>query len=300
MTTASITRGVSIGVRIANSSLSTNRWLTAGIGLLVVIVLFGFIGRALVNPVHAEVGDGPIAQAPSWIAGGASGHLLGTDKQGRDVWTYLILATPASIQLGLTAGVIGVLVGTFLGFTSAYFRGFWDRVVTLSTDVFMTIPALMILIVIASMIGALDLTQMALLIAAFSWPGPTRVIRAQVLSMRERTYVEIAKLNGVPSWKIIAFEMVPNLAPFLAAGLVSATAGAILAAIGLSTLGLGPQTSPSLGLMIHWVLFYGALIQQLWWWWAAPVIVLVLLFVGLFMLTAGLDEIANPRLKTSV
>ena len=91
----------------------------------------------------------------------------------------------------------------------------------------------------------------------------------------------------------------PNLMPFVAASLVGTIAAAILASIGLSALGLGPQNEPSLGLTIYWAIFYGALIRQLWWWFVPPIVITVLLFVGLFMTTAGLDRIANPRLRSS-
>jgi peptide/nickel transport system permease protein len=164
----------------------------------------------------------------------------------------------------------------------------------------MTIPTLMILIVIASMVQVLSVEALGLIIASLAWPAPTRMIRSQVLTMRERAYVQIAKLNGMNDFKIIVKEMIPNLLPYLAAGLVGATAAAVLASIGLSALGLGPQNEASLGLTIYWSLFYSALIRGMWWWWGPPMIIIVLLFIGLFLSAAGLDQIANPRLRTSV
>src|SRR3981081_553752 len=99
---------------------------------------------------------------------------------------------------------------------------------------------------------------------------------------------------------IILGELMPNLLPFVAASLVGTIAAAILASIGLSALVLGPQNEPSLGLTIYWAIFYGALIRQLWWWFVPPIIVTVVLFIGLFLTTSGLDKIANPRLQSSV
>jgi peptide/nickel transport system permease protein len=129
---------------------------------------------------------------------------------------------------------------------------------------------------------------------------PARTVRAQVLTMRERGYIQVARLNGMGSFGILFRELMPNLMPFLAASLVGTIAAAILASIGLSALGLGPQNEPSLGLTIYWAIFYGALIRQLWWWFLPPILVTIVLFIGLFMITAGLDRIANPRLRTSV
>ncbi len=212
----------------------------------------------------------------------------------------VIMGTPGTMRVGIIAGAIGILIATILGFTSAYFGGLWDNVVILTTDVLMTVPGLLILIIIVSMVSGLSLEMMALFIALLAWPGPTRAIRAQVLSMRERAYIQVAKLNGVSDLKIIVKEMIPNLFPFLAAGFVGASAGAVLASIGLHALGLGPHQQPSLGLTIFWAIQFNALIRDMWWWWTPPIILIVGIFLGLFMITAGLDQVANPRLRTRV
>jgi ABC-type dipeptide/oligopeptide/nickel transport system permease subunit len=125
-------------------------------------------------------------------------------------------------------------------------------------------------------------------------------VRSQVLSIRERMYVQVARLNGVSPLGVVVRELLPNLAPFVAASFVGTVAAAILASIGLSALGLGPQNEASLGLTIYWAIFYGALIRQLWWWFLPPIVITIWLFVGLFMMTAGLDRIANPRLRATV
>jgi peptide/nickel transport system permease protein len=107
----------------------------------------------------------------------------------------------------------------------------------------------------------------------------------------------MAKLNGMSTPRIIGKELVPNLLPYLGASFVGAVGAAILAAIGLEALGLGPQNEPTLGMTIYWAIFYSALLRGLWWWWAAPVGVIVILFVALFLIAVGLDELANPRLR---
>jgi peptide/nickel transport system permease protein len=136
-------------------------------------------------------------------------------------------------------------------------------------------------------------------IAALAWLWPTRTIRAQVLTMRERSYVHVARLSGANSLKIIFLEMMPNLLPYLAASLVGAVAAAILASLGLEALGLGSVDSPTIGMTIYWVIFYGALLQGMWWWFLPPIVVVIILFMGLFGLSAGLDEWANPRKRQS-
>ena len=274
--------------------INTNRMLTAGVITIIFVVFFGVVGSWFIDRERADVGAGKPAQPPS------KDHFLGTDQQGRDVLADVVYGTPGTLKIGLIAAVVGVGVGTILGFISGYFGGYLDNLIRFISDVFMTIPVLMILIVLASLLDVLSNTTLGLLIAAFGWMGALRVTRAQVLTMRERAYIQVAKLNGVNDMEIIFKEMIPNLLPFIAASLVGASAGAILASLGLSALGLGPQNEPSIGLTIYWVLHYGALIRELWWWFMPPIIVMVLLFIGLFMVTAGLDRIANPRLRTEV
>ena len=274
--------------------INDNRMLTAGIITLIFVIFFGVIGSWFVDRERADVGAGRPAQPPSLD------HWLGTDQQGRDVFADLVYGTPGTLKIGLIAAFVGVGVGTILGFISGYFGGYIDNFIRFISDVFMTIPVLMILIVLASLLDVMSNTMLGLLIAAFGWMGALRVTRAQVLTMRERAYIQVAKLNGVNDLEIIFKEMIPNLLPFIAASLVGASAGAVLASLGLSALGLGPQNEPSIGLTIFWVLHYGALIRELWWWFMPPIIVMVLLFIGLFMITAGLDRIANPRLRTKV
>ncbi len=274
--------------------INDNRMITAGIITLIFVIFFGVIGSWFVDKERADVGAGRPAQPPSLD------HWLGTDQQGRDVFADIVYGTPGTLKIGLIAAFVGVGVGTILGFISGYFGGYIDNFIRFISDVFMTIPVLMILIVLASLLDVMSNTMLGLLIAAFGWMGALRVTRAQVLTMRERAYIQVAKLNGVNDLEIIFKEMIPNLLPFIAASLVGASAGAVLASLGLSALGLGPQNEPSIGLTIFWVLHYGALIRELWWWFMPPIIVMVLLFIGLFMITAGLDRIANPRLRTKV
>ncbi|MBM32065.1 MAG: maltose ABC transporter permease [Chloroflexi bacterium] len=274
--------------------INDNRMLTAGIITLIFVIFFGVVGSWFVDRERADVGAGRPAQPPSLD------HWLGTDQQGRDVFADIVYGTPGTLKIGLIAAIVGVGVGTILGFISGYFGGYIDSLIRFISDVFMTIPVLMILIILASLLDVMSNTMLGLLIAAFGWMGALRVTRAQVLTMRERAYIQVAKLNGVNDLEIIFKEMIPNLLPFIAASLVGASAGAVLASLGLSALGLGPQNEPSIGLTIFWVLHYGALIRELWWWFMPPIIVMVLLFVSLFMITAGLDRIANPRLRTTV
>ncbi|MCB0084017.1 MAG: ABC transporter permease [Caldilineaceae bacterium] len=268
------------------------RLLIAGTILVVLISLFGLVGRLFVPKDMAEVGAGRPAQPPS------AEHLLGTDQQGRDVLADLIYGTPTSLEIGVIAGVVGVTVGALMGLIAGYSGGIVDEVIRIVMDILLTIPSLMILIIVASMLGVVSVEAMALIIAALSWMWPARAKRAQVLTIRERMYIQVARFNGASNLRIITRELLPNLMPYLAANLVGAVSGAILASVGLSTLGLGPVTRPSLGLTFYWAITYGALIRQMWWGFMPPIVIIVMLFLGLFLMSQGLDQIANPRLQS--
>lgn len=273
-------------------TLGRYRLLVAGGILVLLIALFGLVGRLFVPEEMSEVGAGLPAKPPS------AEHLLGTDQQGRDVLADLIYGTPTSLEIGIIAGVLGVTLGAVMGLIAGYAGGIVDETIRVIVDVLLTIPSLMILIIVASMLGSVSVEAMALIIAALAWMWPARAVRAQVLTIRERSYVQVARFNGASNFKIIIGELLPNLLPYLAAALVAAISGAILASVGLSTLGLGPVTKPSLGLTFYWAITYGALIRQMWWWFLPPIVIIVILFLGLFMMSQGLDQIANPRLQS--
>ncbi|MEM7134126.1 MAG: ABC transporter permease [Chloroflexota bacterium] len=290
--------------------LRRNIPLAIGLFILVVLTAFTTIGQFYIDdevepyPLGAPARVAPtLAYCPLTEPDCENPIALpfGTDSQGRNLFAVAVAGTWLTIRIGVLAGVIGVLVGTILGFTSAYYGGQFDAIVRWMVDVLLTIPGLLILVVISSAVGAetLDPTRMAMIIALLAWMGPTRVIRAQVLSMRERSYVMMARLNGMSNMGIIVKEMIPNLLPYLGASLVASVTGAIFASIGLSALGLGDLRAPALGNTIFWAMNQGAMLNGLWWWLAVPVVIIIFIFVMLFMISAGLDELANPRVRRS-
>lgn len=228
---------------------------------------------------------------------GDPAHPLGTDNSGRDILAVLLVGAPASLRVGVIAASVGMFVGITLGFLAGFLGGWVDAVVRTLSDVAFTIPALAVLLVISAYMRRVDLDTMALLLALFAWPGPTRLIRAQVLTLRERGYVRMAQLSGVSTFGIIFKEMLPNLLPYLAASLAGNISGAILAAASLEALGLGPTRYPTLGTTMFNALKATAIMRGMWWWWGFPVLTLVFIFTGLFQIATGLDEIANPRLR---
>ena len=272
--------------------LRRNLSLAVGIVLLSALGLFVVIGHLVVDTSKSRPLSAPAVQAPS-IA-----YPFGTDRQGRDLFATMVAGTPLTLRIGFIAGLLGVGIGTILGFVSAYYGGKLDAVIRGVVDIGLTVPGLLVLILIAvSLRRGLTVNQMAIIVASLAWLNPARTIRAQVLSLRERGYVEVARLSGMSGPEIIVKELMPNLLPYLAATLVNSVSSAILASIGLEVLGLGPIDSPTLGMTLYWVNFNAALINGWWWWWTAPITIILVVFLGLFFLTVGLDEIANPRLR---
>ena len=281
--------------RIAYQFGRYNLKITVGSSLVLMVVLFGYAGPLFVDVEGAEVGSFvPAGQSPS------AEHWLGTDAQGRDMLAWLIDATPDSLRVGVMAGALGVIIGASVGFIAGYYGGWIDTILRTLTDIALAVPGLLVLIVLASMVNVLTLEIMALVIAMFSWMGAARVIRSQVLSLRERQYVEIARMSGEKGIYIVFFELMPNLMPFLLAAFVGSLIGAILAAVGLEFLGLGATHISTLGNILYWQNFYNAVIRGMWWWWGSPIVIFVILFAGLFIASIGLDEWANPRLKERV
>jgi len=275
--------------------LRRNPALVIGLSLLLALLLFVVVGSYLTDIDDAQ----PLAARP--LQKPSADYPFGTDKLGRDLFATIVAGIPLTLRIGLLAGLIGLAIGTFLGFVSAYYGGWLDTIIRGVVDVGLTVPGLMVLIILAiAYSGRLNINSMSLIVAVLAWLYPARVIRSQVLTLKQRPFVEVAKLTGMSGLEIIFLELMPNLLPYLAASLVGAVASAILASIGLEALGLGPLDSPTLGMTIYWALLNGAVINRWWWWWAPPILVISILFNGLFLLAIGLDEIANPRVRRTL
>ena len=180
----------------------------------------------------------PLSAPPSMPPDGE--WIFGTDADGRDLFAVIVYGTLLTLKIGVIAGCLGLGIGTTLAFIAAYHGGWLDAVMRVAVDVLLTIPTLLVLVVIASVIHrSVNTTTIGIIIALLAWREPARQIRSQVLVMREAQYVKLAILNGASAVRIIFLEMMPNLLPFLGANLVVAISQAVLASIGLEALGLG-------------------------------------------------------------
>jgi peptide/nickel transport system permease protein len=287
-------RGSRIGGLAAGAWAYMRRNPELIVGLCLLLALLGFvgIGHLFVNLDKARPLSGRPLLPPS------PSLPFGSDKQGRDLLAVMVLGTPQTLEIGLLAGLIGVSIGTLLALVSAFYAGPVDTVIRGIVDIGLTIPGLMVLITLAMNVkGGLSIPQMILVIAVLAWLFPARVIRAQVLSVRERSFVDVARLSGMSRPAIIVKEVLPNLLPYVVASLVGSVSAAVLASVGLEVLGLGSFDSVTIGMTLYWVIYYAAIINSWWWWWLPPIIIIIVLFTGLFLVAVGLDEFANPRLR---
>ena len=282
-----------MATRSALQVLLHNRKFVVGFGFFLVLLVVCVVGQVLAGPVPLRSGSFP----PKLGVGSAGFALAGTTTLGQSVLAQLFQAIPNSMLVGLVAAIIGTTLGATLGLLSGYFGGKVDAILRVLIDVFLSVPSLLFAVLVAALLKSVTVPVLALVIGLFAWAWPSRAVRAQVLSLKERPFVQIALLSGLSGWEIVWRELMPHLLPWLGANFVNAFIAAILAESGLSILGLGPQQQMTLGQMIYWALSYGALLQNMWWWWAVPVLMLIVLFLALYLVHVGLDEVSNPRLR---
>ena len=222
---------------------------------------------------------------------------MGTDGLGRDMFAVMVIGIPNTFKIGFLAGTVGILIGTIIGLFAGYYKGYADTFFSSFADVMLVIPSLAILITVSAYVRVVTVEIMAIIVGLLSWPLPARVIRAQTLSLRDRLFVDVARLSGQNNFEIIIFQILPNLTAYLAATFVGAVSSGILASVGLEVLGLGPQNIPTIGRTLYYAFRYSALFKGMWWWWGPPVLTLATIFTGLFLMSMSLDKYANPRLK---
>ncbi len=271
--------------------LARNPKFVFGGSVFMALLLTALIASLFIDPALRRSGSFEPRLPPG------QGTLMGTTSLGQSVAIQLTEAIPNSVLVGLIAAAVGTVLGALIGFVSGYFGGKVDALLRMLIDVFLSVPSLLFLILIAALVRNVNVISMALIIGAFAWPSPARQVRAQVLSLKERGFVQVARLSGMNGMEIIFLELMPHMFQWLGANFVNAFIAAVLAESGLSILGLGPQREMTLGMMIYWALSYSAIFQNLWWWWLAPVISLMALFLSLYLVHIGFDEVSNPRLR---
>ena len=280
---------------LAMRYIRRNKSLAIGLAILLFLIAFTAIGFLSINPKHAYPLSAPARRPPGFD------YPLGTDFFGRDLLAAMVVGMWQTAAIGLLAGGIGTVIGVVLGFISAYFGGWIDTIIKTVCQILTPIPVLLIQVVVAGTLDKRSVTilMMAFIIVILSWMGTTLVVRSQVLTMKERQFVAVAKLSGVGSMGIIFKEIMPNLLPFIAAAFVVQVFQAVFASFYLAVLGLGTLRAPLLGNIIWSAQGQGAFFNGWWWWPIEPAVAMVLILGSLAMINMGLDELANPRVRRS-
>ena len=224
---------------------------------------------------------------------------LGTDEYAHDMFAQLANATRNSLIVGFFAGIIATLVSITIGSIAGYVGGFTDDSSQLIVNIMMVFPIYPLLIILAGFVEERSLVLVAGIIAIILWPWAARAIRSQILSLKERDFVRLAKISGKRGVNIAIKELLPNMAAYLLLVLAIQIGAGIAAEAGISMIGFGPdpQVHITLGTMLYWVLYGESIRSGFWWLYLPPGIILTVLFVILYVLQANLDEIFNPRLR---
>lgn len=268
----------------------------SAMGMVGLAILIFFLGMAIFAVFADASGVDPSQTSGPVLAPPSREYPLGTDNFGLSVLTLVIQGSKISLLVGLTASVISMTIGATVGIVAGYRGGAIDTVLMRITDFGLVIPWLVLAIVLASIIGQ-SLGAIILVIGVTSWPATARLVRAQVLSIRERPYIERAKALGAGNGHMIWRHVLPNSMPVIFANTILTIAIAILSEAALTFLGLGDPTNPSWGSMLDEAFEAGATTLGAWWWIGAPGVCITLVVLAFTMCGFAMDEIINPKLR---
>jgi peptide/nickel transport system permease protein len=269
--------------------LRRSRKLLTGLGIVGFFCLLALLGPLFVHDVN-RVSDAQM-NPPS------AQHWLGTTNTGQDVLGQLVVFSRGSVTVGLVVGVLATAFSILVGVGGGFVGGRADEGLSLLSNVFLVVPGLPLVILITDYVQSRGALAVAVVITITAWAGSARVLRAQTLSVRGRDFVDAARVSGEPAWRIIVFEILPNLLPIIASQFIFAVIGGILTEAGLSFLGLGG--SASWGTMLYFAQNGQALSLGAWWWFVPPGLCIALIGAGLSLINFSIDELINPRLRTA-
>jgi peptide/nickel transport system permease protein len=272
---------------------------TSRSGMVGLVMLLAFVLLALLAPLLASSDGLEVTRATGGVLEPPSGRfLLGTDDNGRSILTLLIWGSRISLLVGLLATVISMVSGTVVGLTSGFFEGRSAAALFRLTEWFLVLPFLPLAIVLASVLGR-SLLNIAVVIGVTSWPGTALLIRSQTLSIKERPYLERARVLGAGKWQQMTRHVLPNVMPMVFANTTLTVAIAILSETTLSFLGLGDPTRVSWGSMLENAFSVGAMTTGAWWFIVPPGVCVVLVVLSFTLVGQALEEVLNPRLRRS-
>ncbi|MEU9831646.1 ABC transporter permease [Streptosporangium sp. NPDC048047] len=262
-----------------------------GAGILVLFALTAVLGPLL-------IGADPAATSGDGLQGPSAEHWLGTTQTGQDILVQIVYGARVSLGVGVLSALIATVLAVAVGLVGGYVGGAVDEALSVLTNIFLVLPALPLIIVLAGYLPQRGVASVAVVIAVTGWAWGARVLRAQTLSVRRRDYVQAARATGEGPLRIVFYEILPVLLPVIATSFLATVVAAILAEAGLSFLGLADLSTVSWGSMLYFAQNGQALLIGAWWWFIPPGLCIALIGTGLALVNFGIDEIANPRLRT--
>jgi peptide/nickel transport system permease protein len=258
--------------------------------LLVVATVALFADRLAPYDPYNPLERGPRKLRPS------REHPLGTDGQGRDILSQLMYGARVSLSVGLATAILISGLAAFMGVLAGYLRGSVDTVIMRTADVLFAVPGLPLMLILAVYLGA-SMRTIVVIFTLVGWPGLARLIRSQVLSVRERAYVEAARAYGASEWRIMFRHVLPSVSSIITINGVMMAAGMMLAEAGLSFLGFGDPVVISWGKMLALAQQGHAMLFGLWWWVIPPGLAIFFTALGFMLLGLALEEELNPLLR---
>ena len=260
------------------------------------IIMF-FILMAIIGPLFVKAD--PSAMTQAMLAPPSSTHLLGTTQTGQDIFAQLIDGSRPTLIVAFLSSIIATVISVAVGLAGGYLGGISDEMLSVLSNIFLVIPALPLVIVIAGYLPNKGDISVTLVIALTGWAWGARVIRAQTLSIRRRDFIEAARATGESTPRILFWEILPNETAIVTASFLFMVIFALLTAAGLAFLGLANVSEWSWGTMLYWAQNDSALQTGAWWWFVPPGLCIALLGTGLSLMNFGFDEITNPRLRST-
>lgn len=266
---------------------------------IVLLVMFALMALASFIPPHIDPMYHPMSGVDPEI-GGTQGpslrHWLGTDFMGRDIFSQLLAGARVAFMVGVTAAFMSIFLGTAIGMFAGYMGRAVDTILMRLADMIMVMPTLLVVLILASLFGQLNIWTIVLIIALFRWPGVSRVIRAQTLSLKQRAFVEAAKVAGASHLRIIFRHIMPNVLPLAFLYMTFRVTAAIIIEAALAFLGFGDPGTVSWGMMLQWVWKTGHMFKAPYWL-LPPGICISLITLSFYMLGRAMDEVLDPRLR---
>lgn len=264
-----------------------------GISFIILIILLIFACLSFFSPYDPTFwGDVPRDLAPSWT------YLLGTNSKGQDIFWQATFAVRNSLIIALIASSVSRVIAVLVGMVAGYTGGLTGRILMFVSDVFLVIPLFLVIVMLAMLVrDKMTLVTLALLLAVFGWAWDARIIRSQILSLREREFTQTAVLSGTGTVPLVLKEYMPFTTPLVFSTLINNMSWVIGLEITLAFLGLVNMEIPTLGTMLQWAISYQAVLLGYWWWILTPIILSILLFVALYWLSVSISEYLDPRTR---